>query len=82
MRTVDHGSDLDDEAIALIKASNRKTYYVPTLGVGDAIEQNGVKNNIPEAERERSRKIQQSCSPASNARLRPDFRSVSERTPA
>ena len=58
VRTVDHGSDLDDEAIALIKASNRKTYYVPTLGVGDAIEQNGVKNNIPEAERERSRKIQ------------------------
>src|SRR5882724_6391034 len=25
VRTVDHGSDLDDEAIALIKASNRKT---------------------------------------------------------
>ena len=48
VRTVDHGSDLDDEAIALIKASNRKTYYVPTLGVGDAVEQNGVKNNIPE----------------------------------
>jgi imidazolonepropionase-like amidohydrolase len=58
VRTVDHGSDLDDEAIALVKASNRKTYYVPTLGVGDAIEQNGVKNNIPEAERERSRKMQ------------------------
>ena len=58
VRTVDHGSDLDDEAIALIKASNRKTYYVPTLGVGEAIEQNGVKNNIPEKERERSRKMQ------------------------
>jgi imidazolonepropionase-like amidohydrolase len=57
VRTVDHGSDLDEEAIALIKASNHKTYYVPTLGVGDAIEQNGVKNNIPEAERERSRKM-------------------------
>ena len=57
VRTVDHGSDLDEEAIALIKASHRKTYYVPTLGVGDAIEQNGVKNNIPEAERERSRKM-------------------------
>ena len=57
VRTVDHGSDLDEEAIALIKASNRKTYYVPTLGVGEAIEQNGVKNNIPEAERERSRKM-------------------------
>ena len=57
VRTVDHGSDLDDEAIALIKASNRKTYYVPTLGVLDAIEQNGVKNNVPESERERSRKM-------------------------
>jgi imidazolonepropionase-like amidohydrolase len=57
VRTVDHGSDLDDEAIALIKASNRTTYYVPTLGVGDSIEQNGVKNNVPESERERSRKM-------------------------
>ena len=57
VRTVDHGSDLDDEAIALIKASNRKTYYVPTLGVIEAIEQDGAKNNIPESERERSRKM-------------------------
>ena len=70
MRTVDHGSDLDEEAIALIKASNRKTYYVPTLGVGEAIEQNGVKNNIPEAERERSRRCRVLCSPGSNARSR------------
>jgi len=58
VRTVDHGSDLDDEAIALIKASKGKTYYVPTLGVGDSIEQNGIKNNVPESERERSRKMQ------------------------
>ncbi len=57
VRTVDHGSDLDDKAIALIKASNRKTYYVPTLGVIEAIEQDGAKNNIPESERERSRKM-------------------------
>ena len=57
VRTVDHGSDLDDEAIALIKASNRKIFYVPTLGVIDAIEQNGAKNNVPEPERERSRKM-------------------------
>jgi len=57
VRTVDHGSDLDDEAIALIKASNRKTYYVPTLSALDAIEQDGVKNNVPESERERGRKI-------------------------
>jgi imidazolonepropionase-like amidohydrolase len=57
VRTVDHGSDLDDDAIALIKASNRRTYYVPTLGVVDAIEQNGLKNNVPESERERARQI-------------------------
>ncbi|MEP6937109.1 MAG: hypothetical protein ABI871_03485 [Chthoniobacterales bacterium] len=47
----------DDEAVALIKASTRKTFYVPTLCALEAIEQNGVKNNIPEAERERGRKM-------------------------
>ncbi len=57
VRTVDHGSDLDDEAIALLKASNRKTFYVPTLDVMDAVEQNGEKNKIPESERERGRRI-------------------------
>ena len=57
VRTVDHGSDLDDEAIALLKASNRRTYYVPTLDVMDAVEQNGEKNHIPESERERGRQI-------------------------
>jgi imidazolonepropionase-like amidohydrolase len=57
VRTVDHGSDLDDEAIALLKASNRKTFYVPTLDVLDAVEQNGAKNNIPESEQERGRQI-------------------------
>ena len=57
VRTVDHGSDLDDEAIALLKASNRKTFYVPTLDVMDAVEQNGEKNHIPESERERGRQI-------------------------
>ena len=57
VRTVDHGSDLDDEAIRLIKASKGRTYYVPTLSVIDAIEQEGVKNHIPESERERSRKM-------------------------
>jgi imidazolonepropionase-like amidohydrolase len=57
VRTIDHGSDLDDEAIALLKASNRKTYYVPTLDVMDAVEQNGEKNHIPESERERGREI-------------------------
>ncbi len=57
VRTVDHGSELDDEAIALIKTSSRKTFYVPTLDVLDAVEQGGAKNNIPESERERGRQI-------------------------
>ena len=57
VRTVDHGSGLDDEAIALIKASKGQTYYVPTLSVVDAIEEEGLKNHIPESERERSRKM-------------------------
>ena len=59
VRTVDHGSDLDEEAIRLIKASKGKTYYVPTLSVIDAIEQDGAKNHIPESERERSRKMRE-----------------------
>ena len=57
VRTVDHGSDLDDEAINLLKVSNRKTFYVPTLDVMDAVEQDGEKNHIPESERERGRQI-------------------------
>ncbi len=59
VRTVDHGSDLDEEAIRLIKGSKGKTYYVPTLSVIDAIEQDGAKNHIPESERERSRKMRE-----------------------
>ncbi|HEY3662672.1 MAG TPA: amidohydrolase family protein [Chthoniobacterales bacterium] len=57
VRTVDHGSDLDDEAIALIKASKGKTYYVPTLSVIQAIEEDATKNHIPESEQERSRRM-------------------------
>jgi imidazolonepropionase-like amidohydrolase len=57
VRTVDHGSDLDDEAIALLKASNRRTFYVPTLYTSFAIAEEGEKNNIPASERERSRQI-------------------------
>src|ERR1044071_4524665 len=57
VRTIDHGTFLDDEAIALIKASKGQTYYVPTLSVVDAIEEEGLKNHIPESERERGRQI-------------------------
>jgi imidazolonepropionase-like amidohydrolase len=57
VRTIDHGSGLDDEAISLLKASNRKTFYVPTLATVESIEANGIKNQVPESERERARQI-------------------------
>lgn len=57
VRTVDHGSMLDDEAVALLKGSNRKSFYVPTLYTTEAIAAEGAKNNVPQSERERSRSI-------------------------
>jgi imidazolonepropionase-like amidohydrolase len=54
VRTVDHGSYLDDEAIAMLKATNRATFYVPTLYTSAAI---AVDASVPESERERSRQI-------------------------
>ena len=57
VRTIDHGSYLDDEAIALLKASNRQSFYAPTLYTSAAIERNDPANPIPESERERSRQI-------------------------
>ena len=57
VRTIDHGSALDDEAVALIKASNRATFYVPTLYTSEVIATSGEKFNIPASERERSRQM-------------------------
>lgn len=57
VRTVDHGSYLDDEAVALLKAANRQVFYLPTLYTSVAIERAGADNPIPESERERSRQI-------------------------
>jgi imidazolonepropionase-like amidohydrolase len=57
VRTVDHGSYLDDEAVALLKASNRQVFYVPTLYTYVAIDRPGVGNPIPESERQRAREI-------------------------
>jgi imidazolonepropionase-like amidohydrolase len=54
VRTVDHGSDLDDEAVALLRAT-RETFYVPTLATSDAIVAPGA--NVPPSEVERERKI-------------------------
>lgn len=57
VRTIDHGSFLDDEAIDLLKATNRKTFYVPTLYTSKVIEREGRKNGVPESEIQRSRAI-------------------------
>jgi imidazolonepropionase-like amidohydrolase len=55
VRTVDHGSYLDDEAIALLKATNRSTFYVPTLYTSAAIDR--PDSPVPESERVRSRQV-------------------------
>lgn len=57
VRTIDHGSYLDDEAVRLLVASNRSTFYVPTLYTKDEILENGAKRGIPESEIERERQI-------------------------
>ncbi|HEY3740498.1 MAG TPA: amidohydrolase family protein [Bryobacteraceae bacterium] len=57
VRTVDHGSFLDDEAVSLLKASNRQVFFVPTLRVFAAIDQPGDGNPFPESERERARQV-------------------------
>jgi imidazolonepropionase-like amidohydrolase len=57
VRTVDHGSYLDDEAVRLLNASNRQVFYVPTLYTYAAIDRAGEDNPIPERERERARQI-------------------------
>ena len=57
VRTVDHGSYLDDEAVTLLKASNRQVFYVPTLYVFASIDRSGEGNPFPESERERARAV-------------------------
>ena len=57
VRTVDHGSYLDDEAVVLLQKSGRKTFYVPTLTVSEAIE--GGDANAPPSEVERSRQVRE-----------------------
>jgi imidazolonepropionase-like amidohydrolase len=56
VRTIDHGSDLDEEAVKLL-TDNASTYYVPTLYTSDAIEEFGEAKGIPASEIERSRQI-------------------------
>ena len=52
VRTVDHGSMLDAEAIAMLKKS--PTYYVPTLYISQVVPDNP---KVPESERERARRL-------------------------
>jgi len=57
VRTIDHGSYLDDEAIAMLKASNRRTFYVPTLYTSTVIARQGREAGIPDSEIMRSKMI-------------------------
>ncbi|MFN8574317.1 MAG: amidohydrolase family protein [Gemmatimonadaceae bacterium] len=57
VRTIDHGSMLDDEAIAMLKASNGASYYVPTLYTSTAIEVSAAAGTTPQSELERSRAV-------------------------
>jgi imidazolonepropionase-like amidohydrolase len=59
VRTVDHGSFLNDEAIALLQAGNRRSFYVPTLYTTVALEEEGAAINIPASEMERNRRIKE-----------------------
>jgi imidazolonepropionase-like amidohydrolase len=52
VHTIDHGSMLDEEAIALLREHH--AYYVPTLYTSESISANA---NVPESEKERSLEI-------------------------
>jgi imidazolonepropionase-like amidohydrolase len=56
VRTIDHGTFLDDEAVAMLKAT-RQTFYVPTLYTSEVIEAEGQQHGIPESEIERNRQL-------------------------
>ncbi|KAA0225808.1 amidohydrolase family protein [candidate division KSB1 bacterium] len=58
VRTIDHGTFLDDEAIAMLKAT-RTTFYVPTLYTSEVIETEGKLQGIPESEIERNRRLRE-----------------------
>ena len=59
VRTIDHGSMMDDEAIEMLKSRQGKVYYVPTLYVGEVIDKEGEQFNVPQSEIERSRKMKE-----------------------
>ena len=49
VRTIDHGSYLDEEAVAMLK-QNRGTFYVPTLALGSYIQESST---VPDSEKAR-----------------------------
>jgi imidazolonepropionase-like amidohydrolase len=53
VRTIDHGSYLDDEAVAML-ARTRETFYVPTLYTSEVIL---TSPHVPDSEKERERQI-------------------------
>ncbi|HTK30213.1 MAG TPA: amidohydrolase family protein [Vicinamibacterales bacterium] len=53
VRTVDHGSYLDDEAVAMLK-DNPRTYYVPTLALASYMQE---APHVPESEKARGRAV-------------------------
>jgi imidazolonepropionase-like amidohydrolase len=55
VRTIDHGSVLDDEAIGLLKGSTA-TFYVPTLYLSQVMEADPI---VPPAEKERGRQLRE-----------------------
>ncbi len=56
VRTVDHGSMMDEEGLEMLAASD-STFYVPTLYVGVIIPRDGASLGIPEAQIQRSREM-------------------------
>ncbi len=56
VRTLDHGTFLDDEAVAMLKTT-RQTFYVPTLYTSEVIQSEGRRHGIPESEIERDRQL-------------------------
>ena len=54
VRTVDHGSYLDEEAVAMLKSSNRGTFYVPTMAIHSYLQEDP---HVPESEKARSREV-------------------------
>ena len=56
VRTIDHGSMMDDEGLQMLRESGY-TYYVPTLYVGVAVTTGGEELGVPPEEIERSRRM-------------------------